>query len=80
YARRLDGEASREVLTRTIADIEERCAGRRLSLEKQLASAEAARQRGTLDPESGEEPSTRVRMLRQELARLEDEREAELSL
>ena len=80
YARRLDGEANREVVARTIADIEERCAGRKEVLGRQIAAAEAAREKGVLDPESGEEPGTRLRRLRGELGRLEDERESELSL
>ena len=80
YARRLDGEANREVVAKTIADIEERCAGRRAELERSIATAESARQKGVLDPESGEEAGTRLRRLRGELSRLEDERESELSL
>jgi hypothetical protein len=80
YGRRLDGEANREVVARTVADIEARCRARRVLLEKSVASAEVALAKGTLDPESGEEPHSRLRVLRGELTRLEDEREAELSL
>ena len=80
YGRRLDGEANREVVARTIKDIEERCSGRKAGLERQVAAAESAKARGVLDPESGEEPGTRLRRLRGELSRLEDERESELSL
>jgi hypothetical protein len=63
-----------------VSDIEARCKARRGLLEGSVASAEGALARGTLDPESGEEPQTRLRVLRGELSRLEDEREAELSL
>ena len=80
YGRRLDGEANREVVARTVADIEARCRARQEVLKKSVSSAEGALARGTLDPESGEEPQSRLRVLRGELLRLEDEREAELSL
>ncbi len=80
YARRLEGDASRDVVARSAQDIEARVGARRAVLEKQIASANAAIAQGTIDLESGEEPRTRLRVLKQELARLEDEREQELAL
>ena len=80
YARRLDGDAHRDVVARSARDIEARVAGRRALLERQAGLASQALARGTVDPESGEEPRTRLRALHQELARLEEEREQELAL
>ena len=80
YARRLEGDANRDVVARSASDIEERVALRRQVLERQIASANDALSRGTIDAESGEEPRTRLRMLHQEMVRLEDEREQELAL
>ncbi|MBS2022487.1 MAG: hypothetical protein JST92_08760 [Deltaproteobacteria bacterium] len=80
YAARLESESSREAVARTIAEIEARCSERRAHIESQLATAQKALAKGTLDPESGEEPGTRIRSLQGELQRLEDEREGELSL
>ncbi len=80
YAKRLDNEGSRDAVSKTIASVEERFRGRKDELAAALRSAKEALRRGTLDPLSGEEPSYRMRALEGELHKLEDEREAELSL
>jgi hypothetical protein len=80
YAKRLEGDASHDAISRSAHDIEERVGARRQVLEKSIASAMRAAEQGTIDAESGEEPRTRLRMLHQELQRLEDEREQELAL
>lgn len=80
YSGRLEEEAAREAVARSITEVEERSAARKQKLLASLEVAQRAEEKGTLDPESGEEPSLRVRALRTELLRLADEREAELSL
>ncbi|MFN2547130.1 MAG: hypothetical protein ABR567_06850 [Myxococcales bacterium] len=80
YARRLDSEASREAVARTIATIEEKYRAQFQMLEGAIRSAKDALRRGTLDKASGEEPSYRLRALEAQRQRLEDQREAELSL
>ena len=80
YAKRLEGDASHDAVSRSAHDIEERVSLRRQVLEKSIASAMRAVEQGTIDAESGEEPRTRLRVLHQELKRLEDEREQELAL
>ena len=80
YARRLDSEGSREAVAKTTASIEEKFRTRRQQLAAAIKSAQEALRRGTLDPVSGEEPGTRLRVLSVEQQRLEEERETEISL
>src|SRR5260370_40674967 len=63
YARRLDSEGSREAASKTIATVEEKFRTRRQAPTAHIKSAQDALRRGTLDPVSGEEPSTRLRSL-----------------
>lgn len=80
YARRLDSEGSREAVAKAIASIEEKYRVRQQMLAASIKSAQDALRRGTLDPASGEEPGTRLRMLEIEQQRLDEAREAEISL
>jgi hypothetical protein len=80
YAKRLDSEASGDAVSKTISTIEEKFRGRKEALAAAIKSAQEALRRGTLDPLSGEEPSYRLRALEGEVAKLEDERESEISL
>lgn len=80
YAKRLDSEGSREAVAKTISSIEEKFRKRKELLAGAIKSAQEALRRGTLDPVSGEEPSYRLRALESERQKLEDEREAEISL
>ena len=80
YARRLDSEAGSDAVARTIAAIEERFTVRQKELALGIKSAGEALRRGTLDPLSGEEPSHRLRALQAEQQKLDEEREAEVSL
>ena len=80
YGARLASEASSEAVARTIAAIEENYAERRKELQSQIASADGALARGTLDPASGEEPAHRLRILRGDERALEDQRESDLAL
>ncbi len=80
YAKRLDSEGSREAVAKTITSIEEKFHARKQMLAGAIKSAQDALRRGTLDPLSGEEPSYRLRALEGERQKLEDEREAEISL
>ena len=69
-----------EAVSSSIAGIEERFGARKALLDASLLGAQAARKKGTLDLESGEEPGTRVRSLFAELSQLAGEREGELAL
>jgi hypothetical protein len=80
YARRLESEAGSEEVAKTIAAVEEKFRARKEQLAAGLKSAQEALRRGTLDPLSGEEPSTRIAALHSQVQRLEDERESEISL
>jgi hypothetical protein len=80
YARRLDSEASREAVAKTIASIEEKFRARQDQIAAAIKSAQDARRRNTLDPLSGEEPSYRLRALEAEQHKLDDEKQAEVSL
>ena len=80
YSRRLDSEATSETVAKTISGIEEKFRARRGELAAGIKSAQDALRRGTLDPLSGEEPGTRLRALTVEQAKLEEERETEISL
>ncbi|MGE5048250.1 MAG: hypothetical protein ACM3PC_06760, partial [Deltaproteobacteria bacterium] len=80
YALRLDAEGSRDAVAKATAAIEERFRARRELLLSAARSAQEALRRGTLDSSSGEEPATRLRALEEEMQRLEEDREGEISL
>jgi class 3 adenylate cyclase len=80
YGRRLDAEGSSEAVASSAAAIEQRSAARKRELEALLQVARAAQAQGQPDPATGEDAGLRQRALLGELARLEDDREAELSL
>jgi hypothetical protein len=80
YALRLEAEGSREAVAKATAAIEERFRARRELLLSAARSAQEALRRGTLDSASGEEPGTRLRALEEEMQRLEEDREGEISL
>ena len=80
YGRTLATEGSSETVARTLASLEEKFTVRRHQLTLAMRSAVEALRKGTLDPESGEEPSHRILALEAERVRLEDERESALAL
>jgi hypothetical protein len=80
YGRRLDAEGSSEAVARSAAAIEERFVARKRELEGSLEAARAAQAQGKPDPATGEDAGPRQRALLGALARLEDDRESELSL
>jgi hypothetical protein len=79
YGARLDSEASRDAVARSIEGIEARYAGRKVQLEAAISKARLAQTQGKPDPETNEASAPRIRALWAELARLEDERETQLS-
>lgn len=76
YAKRLESEATRDGVSKVAAAIEERYTARRRQLEEQLRESEAAGK----EPGQAAVAAVRGQALRQELDRLEEERESELAL
>ncbi|HTO96755.1 MAG TPA: hypothetical protein VMK66_06890 [Myxococcales bacterium] len=80
YARRLDTGASREAVGKATAAIEAQFQARRQKLDAAVKSAENARSRGILDPQSGQEPGARLRALAAEIRRMDEQRQDDIAL
>jgi hypothetical protein len=80
YTRRLATESSRESVSRTVQQAEEKFRLRSEELAEEIAAAEEAREQGTPDPISGEEPDIRLRALAEAQRTAAEERDTEIAL